>query len=363
MSIRSNNLRTAASALALVLAACPGGGGSSTTSDDTTGPGSGPSTGGTTQAPTTGGDTSTGDATDTTGDPAATSEPPATSGTTAESTTTTTSTTEPSTTGASTSDPSTSTGEAPLCGDGVVDDDEACDDANQSPGDGCTAECAKECTALRFAGASIASAADPATLHATSVTLAAWHTAAADAPYGSVATKTGNDVGGHITYAIAAGSTGVTARLQTKLDPLEFLDLTAPDAKSDGTWHHIAVTYDAATGDGALYLDGVVVDSETKGTGLVAADPKLPFSVGATPLNGNLEYPSKADITNVVVYGAALTAAEVMGLVDGVYPPGPLAFYTTPEGAGTMSVDASGNGHTLTVPDGGWVDDGPYCAP
>lgn len=64
-----------------------------------------------------------------------------------------------------------------------------------------------------------------------------------------------------------------------------------------------------------------------------------------------------------MVYGTALGGDEVMGLIKGVYPPAPLAFYPTPEGAGTMSADASGNGHTLTVPDGGWVADGPYCAP
>ncbi|HEY0136245.1 MAG TPA: LamG-like jellyroll fold domain-containing protein, partial [Nannocystis sp.] len=247
------------------------------------------------------------------------------------------------------------------CGNGEVDMDEACDDANYNLGDGCTSACTKECTALHFEGKTAVQAANPATLSPVSVTAAGWHKAAANAPYGAIVSKAGQDVGGHITYTIANGMPGTTARLQ--VGPAIFIDLSAPTAKSDGTWHHYAVTYDAATGNGVLYRDGVVLDSEKKGMGLVAVNPALPFSIGSGILQGNLEAASKADITDVVVYGMALSEAEVMGLAEGVYPPAPLAFYPTPEGTGLMSQDMSGNGHTLTVPDGGWVADGPYCAP
>ncbi|HEY0136244.1 MAG TPA: LamG-like jellyroll fold domain-containing protein [Nannocystis sp.] len=354
--------KTVALATVLALTACPGGGETTTTTSSTTDVGT--TTGTTGDIEPTGGttgDTSTTDAPTSSSTTGSTTDPVGTTDTTDTASTTdvSTSTTDASTSTTDTTGGSSSTGADAVCGDGEVEQDEACDDANAGLGDGCTAECTRECTALHFEGKTIAQAANPTTLHTISVTAAGWHKADATAPYGSIFTKSGKDVGGHVTYSVATGNTGTTARLQVGLEA--FLDLTAPTVKPDGKWHHFALTYDAVTGNGVLYVDGVVVDSEKKGMGLVAANPALPFSIGAEPLMGKLFYASKADITDVVVYGTALTAGEVKGLIDGVYPPLALAFYPTPEGMGAMSEDVSGNGHTLTVPDGGWAADGPYC--
>jgi cysteine-rich repeat protein len=343
------------SAMTLVglLAGCPSSGDDTTTGSTTTGAPQTTSSGLTDESPT--GSEGGSEASETTTSSTSTTE----AITTGEPETGTSTTGEPGTT--TTEGSSSSSAPMPTCGDGIRDMDEACDDGNVVKGDGCTPACVKECAALRFAGTNFAAAADPATLSVTSVTLAVWHKAKADAPFANLASKQGQVFGGHITYTVTAGATGLGARLQTGLD--DFLDLKAPAIKPDETWHHVAVTYDAATGTGVLYYDGLSVDTATKGDGLVAADPTLPFSIGATTHNGGFEFPVKGDVANVVIYDHALSEVQVQGLVTGVYPADPIALWLTAEGMGTMSVDESGQGHDLTVPEGGWVADGPFCAP
>lgn len=280
--------------------------------------------------------------------------------TTATSSTTTTTTT---TTTATSSAASTSTGAAPVCGDGNVDPGEACDDANATDGDGCSKACVKECTSLHFVANGIATAADPSTLNVTSVTLAVWYNAAVGAGAAGLVAKRGNTPGGHFTYQLTAGPGGLGARLQTNVN-LDFLDLAYPAGVPDGKWHHAAVTYDAATGNGNLFFDGKPVATGTKGAGLVAADPTQPFTVGGTSLNGVPNNLAKADISDVAVYGMALSAGEVQSLHQGKYPvASPLALYFTPEGMGLTSADASGKGHVLTVPTDSWAATGPFCTP
>jgi cysteine-rich repeat protein len=252
------------------------------------------------------------------------------------------------------------------CGDGDVNPGETCDDQNTANGDGCSMACAKECSAYHFdtVDSKIAVAADPATLSPSSVTLAAWFKADPSTPGGAIVSKRGNSPGGHFTYNLNVSPTVFTARLQTNVN-LDFLDLKYDTTMAaDGNWHHAAVTYDAATGNGVLLLDGKSVATGTKGTGLVAADPNEPFTIGGTTLNGTPNNLIKADVTNVVVYDKALTSAEVAGLVLGKYPAlAPLAFFTAQEGMGTMSADLSGNNHLLTVPSTGWSNQGPFCKP
>ena len=250
------------------------------------------------------------------------------------------------------------------CGDGVVlPDVEECDDGNPDADDGCSPTCTFECDALHFTGMSMATAADPAGLHATSITAAAWYRAKADAPYGGIVTKQGDVFGGHVTYAIAVSMNGVRARLQTGIGDGHFIDFDVQSAKPDDTWHHLALTYDEMTGDAALYIDGVEAATDNLGTGLAAADPSLPFAIGASPLNGGFEYPSVADIAEVIIYPYRLDPGEIQGLHAFTYTPNPLAYYPVHEGMGLTSVDASGNGHDLTVPANGWAMDGPLCAP
>jgi len=250
---------------------------------------------------------------------------------------------------------------APACGDTNVDMGESCDDGNTQMGDGCTVDCKKECSAIAFDGSFVGIADNPSVLNVSSVTFAAWYKAAVGTS-GAIAAKRGNTPGGHFTYSLTVTGGGLATRLQTNVN-LDFLDLAHPPAIPDGLWHHAAVSYDAATGKGILYLDGKEVANGTKGTGLVAADPMQPFTVGGTTLNGTPNNLLNSDIANVIIYNTALSAADIANLAVGKYAPGPLLFYPTLEAMGTTASDASGNNHLLTLGKANWATTGPFCTP
>jgi Concanavalin A-like lectin/glucanases superfamily/Regulator of chromosome condensation (RCC1) repeat/EGF-like domain/Human growth factor-like EGF len=224
---------------------------------------------------------------------------------------------------------------------------------------GTTCAVASPCSSLAFAGSTFVAAANPASLHTASVTVASWFKFPVGGQ-GVIAQKKGSGNGGWTTYGLAVDPGGLTVRFQTSTSP-DFLDLYDAAFTADGNWHHAAATYDAATGNGALFLDGQVVATGTHGTGLVAADPTQPFAIGAHVYdNGPASY-ATGDIADVLVYGAPLNSAQVVGLFHGTYAPSPLAWFRAAEGAGTTSADSSGNGHTLTVAAGGWAPNGPFC--
>lgn len=252
---------------------------------------------------------------------------------------------------------------APVCGDGVVDNGESCDDGNTISNDGCTPDCKNECSALDFNNTGYGVAALPIPLSVKSVTLAGWYKAPVGATFAYLAAKMGNVFGGRATYGLNLGPGGLGARLQTDVNAI-FLDLNYATAIPDGKWHHSAVTYDEATGNGVLYFDGASVATGTQGTGLVAGDASRPFVIGAAEHNGNYEFGVKAGMADFVVYDKPLTAAEVAGLAQNKYPAlAPLARYKTLERMGMTSADSSGNGHNLTLTNGGWVNEGPFCTP
>ena len=102
----------------------------------------------TTTEPTTSVTTSSGTETSTATTGPTTTDPttsgPTTSGPTTSGPTTTEPTTEPTTSTATTVDPTTSTsttGEPGVCGDGMLDGDEECDDGNEVDEDACTSAC------------------------------------------------------------------------------------------------------------------------------------------------------------------------------------------------------------------------------
>lgn len=133
--------------------ACSGDGETTTTGfmsgAPTTG-GPGPSSFGTTETPTSSGETTD----PTTGTPTGTSTGPAlTSSSTTEIDPTTGGSTDASTgsSSGSTTNATTSTGD-PACGDGIVEGDEFCDDGNMSDGDACLSDCTAGTAVLALIG-------------------------------------------------------------------------------------------------------------------------------------------------------------------------------------------------------------------
>jgi murein DD-endopeptidase MepM/ murein hydrolase activator NlpD len=84
--------------------------------------------------------------------------------------------------------------------------------------------------------------------------------------------------------------------------------LSAPDSFGPG-WHHFAVTWDAETGEKALYLDGV--------RAAAAGGVTLPAAFGDVLQLGRFTYgggPIGAVLDDLAVYGRALTPGEIAAL-------------------------------------------------
>lgn len=84
------------------------------------------------------------------------------------------------------------------------------------------------------------------------------------------------------------------------------VQLTSTTTLSDGAWHHVALTCDAANLF-TLYLDGVAVGSGTV-AGPIGTEN---FALGGRRTGASVSNPYPGDIDEVGVYGRALTAAEV----------------------------------------------------
>lgn len=224
---------------------------------------------------------------------------------------------------------------------------------------GATCAVANLCSSLAFDGSTFVSAANPTALHTTSVTVASWFKLPAGGQ-GVIAQKKGSVNGGWTTYGLAVDAGGLNARFQIAAGTT-FLDLVDAAFAPDGKWHQAAATYDAATGNGILFLDGQQVATGAQGTGLVAPDPTQPFALGSDVFAGGSGNYVTGDIADVLIYGTALSPAQVTGFFHGTYPASPLAWFATAEGTGTTSADMSGNGHTLTVAANGGSTSGPFC--
>lgn len=113
---------------------------------------------------------------------------------------------------------------------------------------------------------------------------------------------------------------------------------------NNGSWHHVATTYDGTTR--RIYLNGVQVAQDTPGAnGATAAN----FRIGST---NNGEFFS-GTLDDIAVYNHALTAAEVQSLASGGSPlAGPLiTFFTAAPGSGYegAAVALSWNVNTANV--------------
>ncbi|HXC05291.1 MAG TPA: LamG-like jellyroll fold domain-containing protein, partial [Bacteroidia bacterium] len=114
---------------------------------------------------------------------------------------------------------------------------------------------------------------------------------------------------------------------------------------TNGSWHHVAATFDGTTR--TIYLDGVSVTSDSPGT-LHAVPNANNFTIGVT--NSTEYLPGSIDevrIWNVARTGAQLTANMnncLMGNEAGL-----VSYYRMEEGAGTTTADATGNNNTGTL--------------
>jgi hypothetical protein len=120
-----------------------------------------------------------------------------------------------------------------------------------------------------------------------------------------------------------------------------------PTFLTDGSWHHVAATYDGS--NKTIYLDGSIAASSTNQTGSISFTSAA-LSVGAS-LSGPSEY-FKGLIDEVRVWSTARSAAEIRQNMEaeiGGAQPGLAAYYRFSEGSGSTTSDISGNGRNGTL--------------
>ncbi|HWB07289.1 MAG TPA: LamG-like jellyroll fold domain-containing protein [Verrucomicrobiales bacterium] len=84
-------------------------------------------------------------------------------------------------------------------------------------------------------------------------------------------------------------------------------------ALKDGSFHHVAVTYDAATGVKAMYVDGTLRFS-TIHSGNISSGGGAAAVIGNTSTGGG--EPFNGDIDDVALFKVALTGAQIQSLYD-----------------------------------------------
>ena len=119
-----------------------------------------------------------------------------------------------------------------------------------------------------------------------------------------------------------------------------------------GQWYFAVSTYDAATGDMKLYLNGTQIASGSHGVGgPVDSNPTVPVAIGA---NGTAERFFDGVLDDVRVYDRALTATEIADL----YPAslnGPGAHWKLDDGVGLTALDSAENNDGTLVGGPIWV--------
>lgn len=123
--------------------------------------------------------------------------------------------------------------------------------------------------------------------------------------------------------AAKSGSTGVTGfeigtrQAGTIRFTLDFADvgsagdLTGSTSIFDGSFHHVAVTYDGATMK--IYIDGVL-DAQKSVATTITYPANQPFYLGSRGFPGNSTIPFNGKIDEASFYGRALSAAEIAAI-------------------------------------------------
>lgn len=130
----------------------------------------------------------------------------------------------------------------------------------------------------------------------TATTVAAQYDTSASDRYWFVQQKSFSTGNTFVTYPVASTSSGR-------------VDSETTSAPSTGTWYQLTALYDSAAGEQRLYIDGVLVDTDTS-TGFQATT--IGLSLGS--LDGTQNWAGKLD--DVRLYDRALTQAEITHLAS-----------------------------------------------
>jgi hypothetical protein len=249
------------------------------------------------------------------------------------------------------------------CGDGLLGTGETCDDGNTVDGDGCSAQCQRECSSLTMptrGGYAEVPDATPLRLASGSFTLEAWVYAVDydNACNSVILAKRGLPVVDGWFLSVTGPGCGPSAgRLFYQQSgggaPSIVGNVTAPV----GRWFHVAVTRDDASGLVTLWQDGVSVGSNT----MVAPSATTSAALRIGQDTGGSNYPWRGHFDTVRI-------SNTVRYTTGFTPPTRLApdsstraLWDFNETSGPI-LDRSGNGHNATMVMGASRASG-LCAP
>uniref|UniRef100_UPI0026365161 LamG-like jellyroll fold domain-containing protein n=1 Tax=uncultured Chloroflexus sp. TaxID=214040 RepID=UPI0026365161 len=122
----------------------------------------------------------------------------------------------------------------------------------------------------------------------------------------------------------------------------QWVAVSHPTTLTANNWHHIAVTYDAATGTARVFVNGAPSTTVTVGT--ITAGPD--FVLGGVPgygfITGQFD---ELRVSNTIRYPAAFTPPSAAFATDA----NTLALFSFDEGSGQVTTDRSGNNRTVTL--------------
>ena len=127
---------------------------------------------------------------------------------------------------------------------------------------------------------------------------------------------------------------------------------SSDDIITDNLWHYVTVT-----GDGSavtFYVDGVADVTASYTSALGGTNASYSMQLGMT----NSILPFDGNMSGVFISDAEATAAQVLGLSNGVTPFTPYRQYNLSESSGTIAYDSSGNSNNGTLVNGPtWTTD------
>ena len=184
------------------------------------------------------------------------------------------------------------------------------------------------------------------------LTLSGWFNADALSNEGRIISKANgvadSDAWWQLSIRDLGGSQWLRLRVKAGGVTTAFVDSTTPLATGD--WYFAAGTYDSASGEMALYLDGVLLGTTQHAVGGdLDVDASIPVWLGA---NGSTARYFDGTLDDIRVFNRALSLAEISGLAASGST-GPIAYWPFDETSGTTASDTIG-GHDGTVSGAGW---------
>ena len=164
--------------------------------------------------------------------------------------------------------------------------------------------------------------------------------------------KKSRNYGGHLAYGLDQGGGVFHARFQVAIcsscSDQHFIDLFS-ESFTPNTWYHVAASYDATTGLGSLYINGSLVASETKGSGLAYFSTSEPLNLGSSHYEQVYENYVLGLIHEAHVFDSALSASNITDLSTRTSISAVPVFSYTQTSSSTTITDTSGNGYDGSV--------------